>query len=71
VTDSHADNASATADPPNAPGAPIDLVAIERDLAAVEAALPRLDDGTYWLDEVTGHELPDAVLADNPIARRA
>ncbi len=50
---------------------PLDLAAIERELAAVEAALPRLDDGTYWLDEVTGDEIPDAVLADDPVARRA
>jgi RNA polymerase-binding transcription factor DksA len=71
VTDSNIDDATATTEPPNVPSAPIDLVAIEQDLAAVEAALPRLDDGTYWLDEITGDELPDAVLADNPIARRA
>ena len=51
--------------------APIDLAAIERDLTAVEAALPRLDDGSYWVDEVTGAEIPDDVLAANPVARRA
>jgi len=50
---------------------PLDLVAIERDLAAVEAALPRLDDGSYWLDEVTGEEIPDDVLSVDPVARRA
>lgn len=50
---------------------PLDLVAIERDLAAVEAALPRLDDGSYWLDEVTGDDIPDDVLAADPVARRA
>ena len=49
----------------------LDLAAIERDLAAVEAALPRLDDGSYWTDEVTGEPIPDSVLADDPIARRA
>lgn len=50
---------------------PIDLAAIERDLAAVEAALPRLDDGSYWLDETTGDEIPDDVLSADPVARRA
>lgn len=50
---------------------PVDLAAIERDLAAVEAALPGLDDGSYWVDEVTGTEIPDDVLAENPVARRA
>ena len=49
----------------------IDLAAIERDLTAVEAALPRLDDGSYWVDEVTGAQIPDHVLTANPVARRA
>ena len=48
-----------------------DLAAIERDLTAVEAALAALDDGSYWVDEVTGEPIPDAVLATNPVARRA
>ena len=48
-----------------------DLDAVERDLDGVEAALGRLDDGTYWTDEVTGEEIPDHVLADDPTARRA
>jgi len=50
---------------------PPDLVAIEGDLTAVEAALAALDDGSYWVDAVTGETIPDEVLADNPIARRA
>ena len=50
--------------------APADLDAIERDLAGVEAALARLDAGTYWTDEVTGEPLPDEVLAADPTARR-
>ena len=33
---------------------PLDLDAIERDLADVDAALTRLDNDTYWVDEVTG-----------------
>ena len=49
---------------------PLDLDAIERDLAGVEVALARLDAGTYWSDEVTGAELPPEVLAANPTARR-
>jgi RNA polymerase-binding transcription factor DksA len=49
---------------------PLDLDAIERDLADVEVALARLDAGTYWTDEVTGAELPDAQLVANPTARR-
>ncbi|NNE12852.1 MAG: hypothetical protein HKN41_11490 [Ilumatobacter sp.] len=53
------------------PHGDIDLAAIERDLTAVEQALPRLDDGSYWVDEVTGDEIPDDVLAANPVARRA
>lgn len=56
---------------PAAPVAPIDLDGIERDLAAVETALQRLDAGTYWTDEVTGETIPDEVLAVDPTARRA
>ncbi len=48
----------------------IDLDAIERDLADVEMALSRLDAGTYWVDEVSGQPLPDAVLKANPLTRR-
>lgn len=50
---------------------PADLARIERDLAGVEAALRRLDDGSYWTDEVTGGPIPDDVLAADPVARRA
>ena len=49
---------------------PLDLDAIERDLADVEVALTRLDAGTYWTDEVTGDELPADLLATKPTARR-
>ena len=49
----------------------IDLDAVERDLAAVEVALERLNEGTYWTDEVTGEPIPDHVLAADPTARRA
>ena len=53
------------------PREPADLAAIERDLAGVETALGRLDDGTYWTDEVTGEEIADETLAADPVARRA
>ncbi|MEY2415147.1 MAG: hypothetical protein QOH53_481 [Ilumatobacteraceae bacterium] len=49
---------------------PLDLDAIERDLADVEVALARLDAGTYWTDEVTGSPIPHDLLAANPTARR-
>jgi len=48
----------------------IDLDAIERDLADVEAALARLDAGTYWTDEISGEPIPDAALDRNPLTRR-
>ena len=51
--------------------APLDLARIERDLDGVEAALRRLDDGSYWTDEVTGAALPDELLEADPVARRA
>ena len=44
---------------------------IAADLAGVERALERLEDGTYWTDEVTGEPLPDELLAADPTARRA
>jgi RNA polymerase-binding transcription factor DksA len=50
---------------------PVDLDAIEGDLAGVEWALDRLAEGTYWTDEITGQPIPDEVLAADPIARRA
>jgi RNA polymerase-binding transcription factor DksA len=50
--------------------APPDLDAIEADLADVEVALTRLDDGTYWHDEVTGEPLDEALLEHDPTARR-
>lgn len=47
-----------------------ELDEIERTLADVDAALERLDDGTYWTDEVTGAELDEELLSTNPLARR-
>jgi RNA polymerase-binding transcription factor DksA len=49
---------------------PLDLDAIERDLADVDAALTRLDNDTYWVDEVTGQLLSADLLAAQPTARR-
>lgn len=48
-----------------------DLDAIERDLAEAEQTLRRLDDGSYWTDEVTAEPTPDDEVAPDPIARRA
>ena len=48
----------------------LDLDGIERDLAGVEVALARLDDGSYWTDEVTGAPLPDELLVVQPTVRR-
>lgn len=65
MTDPHDDTTPASAD------TPLDLDAIERDLADVEAALVRLEAGTYWTDEATGEALPDALLEKSPTVRRA
>ena len=50
--------------------ATVDLEPIARDLADAEASLARLDVGTYWMSEISGAELPDELLAGNPVARR-
>lgn len=47
-----------------------DLERIAGDLADIDRALDRLDDGSYWTDEVTGEPLPDQLLAADPTARR-
>jgi RNA polymerase-binding transcription factor DksA len=52
------------------PDTPIDLDAMEKDLSDVETALQRLDEGTYFTDEVTGAPIDPAHLAANPTARR-
>jgi RNA polymerase-binding transcription factor DksA len=49
----------------------IDLDAMDADFVAVERALARLADGTYWTDEVSGQPIPDDVLVADPTARRA
>lgn len=50
-------------------GDAIDLDAIERDLTDVQTALDRLNEGSYWTDEITGEPLPDEVLATFPLTR--
>jgi RNA polymerase-binding transcription factor DksA len=50
---------------------PLDLDAIQADLADVDIALQRLEDGTYWTCEITGAPIDDSVLAEKPTARRA
>jgi RNA polymerase-binding transcription factor DksA len=52
------------------PESPLDLDTMERDLADVEFALGRLDNGTYWNDEITGEPIEPGHLAANPTARR-
>ena len=49
----------------------LDLNKIEVDLTDVDAALERLEAGTYFTDEVTGQQLSEELLTNNPIARRA
>lgn len=68
MSDSADTSASAAADES---GAGLDLDTVERDLAGVEAALARLDAGTYWTDEDTGEALSPDLLATDPTARRA
>jgi RNA polymerase-binding transcription factor DksA len=66
------DEPTTRSEPPTESGpAPVDLDHVAAQLDGVEAALARLDDGTYWTDEVSGDEIPDHVLAADPVARRA
>ena len=45
------------------------LEQLERELAEIEAALQRLDEGTYGVDEVTGEPIAPDRLEAYPIAR--
>src|SRR3954467_13729013 len=45
------------------------LEQLESELAEIEAALVRLDDGTYGVDEVTGEPIDPERLAAYPQAR--
>ena len=44
--------------------------AIELDLNGVDAAMERLEKGTYFTDEITGAPLQSEFLTANPLARR-
>lgn len=48
-----------------------DLNDIDASLDAVEVALVRLENGTYFTDEITGNPLDEQLLISNPIARRS
>jgi RNA polymerase-binding transcription factor DksA len=65
---------SGISDPPADPAFDRDrdlgeLIGLETDLAAVEVALRRLDDGSYWTCEVCRSPIPAAVAAD-PLVQR-
>jgi RNA polymerase-binding transcription factor DksA len=45
------------------------LEQLERDLAEIEAALQRLDDGSYGIDQVTGEPIAAERLEAYPVAR--
>ncbi len=45
------------------------LEQLEAELAELQAALERIDAGTYGIDEVTGEPIAPERLAANPIAR--
>ena len=45
------------------------LESLEADLVEIEAALQRLDDGSYGVDEVTGEPIDPARLEAQPTAR--
>ena len=49
----------------------LDLDEITVEFDAVEVALVRLENGTYFTDEITGKPLDEQLLIANPIARRA
>jgi RNA polymerase-binding transcription factor DksA len=45
------------------------LEGLENDMAEIEAALQRLDDGTYGTCEICGADIDDALLAEDPARR--
>jgi RNA polymerase-binding transcription factor DksA len=45
------------------------LEQLEAELGEIEAALQRVEDGTYGIDEVTGEPIPDERLEALPMAR--
>ena len=57
------------AEPFIATAAGIDLGAIQHDLEGVQTALERLNEGTYWTDEITGQLIPNEILDAFPLTR--
>lgn len=49
---------------------PLDLDVIEAELAGVDKALARLDEGIYWTDELSGEPLDALLLETHPTARQ-
>jgi RNA polymerase-binding transcription factor DksA len=47
-----------------------ELVRVQRELAEVDAALARVDDGTYGVSDVSGRPIPEERLRAVPYARR-
>lgn len=45
------------------------LAAIQADLAGVDRALERIDDGSYGTCEACGQPIPDEVLDEAPVTR--
>jgi hypothetical protein len=41
------------------------------DLAGVERTLEQLEDGSYWIDPLSGEPRSDEVVTDDPTAHRA
>lgn len=66
ATTADAPSAATTTDDVEPPA--FDLAAIASELAAVEAALVRLDDGAYGRCDVCGQPIDDDVLAARPTA---
>ena len=48
---------------------PAALDALEAELADIERALERMDEGSYGTCEVCGERLSEALLAERPAAR--
>ena len=63
---------SGSSEAPGSQDRPVDVAALdqlERDLDGVDAAIARLDDGTYGLDPATGEPIDDALPAEDPTRR--
>lgn len=56
---------------PDSPTQGPDLERVAQDLSDVERALERLEDGSYFTDEITGGPLSEELLAKQPTRRHA